>query len=61
MGFWKDMFAGNAPENEAEKQANIDYNIEKAARGGEDPIPDKAPDWARDISEPKDYSGKDSK
>jgi hypothetical protein len=28
---------GNAPENEAEKQANIDYNVEKAVRGGEDP------------------------
>jgi hypothetical protein len=61
MGFWKDMFVGNAPENDAEMQANIDYNIDKAVSGGKDPIPRDPPDWAKDIPDPRDYSEKDSK
>ncbi|MGM0482862.1 MAG: hypothetical protein ACQEP6_03310 [Patescibacteria group bacterium] len=53
MGLLKDLFGGgdgkseNAPKNRAEKDAARDYVTENI-KTGEDPIPTKTPDWAKD-------------
>jgi|GEM_PF-6303980 len=39
--------------NSAEAQASADYMSEEM-NTGKDPIPDTAPDWAKDIPDPKD-------